>query len=154
MSELQTGSWVGVRFPRLSIITCSLTLLSGVPFQKSEWVVSARLLLFFDREVLPRAGGSITDVRITPEGTSAAEANAYMLHIWCTTYNRLIHNGRLFHTSYYMALMQCVVLLIKSKNHTISPSLTSTPVLPKSQIRKLLSDTLQSFDLPVPVLND
>ena len=54
----------------------------GVPFQKSEWVVSARLLLFFDREVLPRAGGSITDVRITPEGTSAADANAHMLHIY------------------------------------------------------------------------
>ena len=46
------------------------------------------------------------------------------------------------------------LMLIKSKNHTISPSLTSTPVLLKSQIRKLLSDTLQSFDLPVPVLND
>ena len=32
--------------------------------------------------MLPRAGGSITDVRITPEGTSAADANAHMLHIY------------------------------------------------------------------------
>ena len=121
------------------------------PFKSLSESSPPRLLLFFDREVLPRAGGSITDVRITPEGTSAADANAHMLHIYDAQRTTMED----FSTNLiYMALMQCVVLLIKSKNHTISPSLTSTPVLPKSQIRKLLSDTLQSFDLPVPVLND
>ena len=83
MSEPQTGSWVGVRFPRLSIITCSLSSCWVVlSFKSLSELSPPNLLLFFDRGVLPRASGSITDVRITSEGTGAADANAHMLHIY------------------------------------------------------------------------
>ena len=50
------------------------------PFKSLSESSPPNLLRFFDREVLPRAGGSITDVRITPEGTGAADTNAHMLH--------------------------------------------------------------------------
>ena len=88
------------------------------PFKSLSESSPPRVLLFFDREVLPRAGGSITDVRITPEGTSAADANAHMLHIyvaqrtidWSTTMEDFSTNLIIWHW--------CSVLFCSSKAKT------------------------------------